>query len=77
MYKAFTELIEAEYDRRNLEWHISKITDNIDEVRNLLDTIPHQNPDRNRLNYDFEVKRKKWRLGKKEKPRPNGRGFVL
>ncbi len=40
MYKAFTALLEAEYDRQNLEWHISKITDNIDKVRNLLDTIP-------------------------------------
>ncbi len=50
MYKAFTELMEQEFQRKNLEWHISKITDNIDEVRNLLDTIPLQNPKRNRLN---------------------------
>ncbi len=35
--------------QKNLAWHISKITDNIDEVRNLLDTIPGQNVDRNRL----------------------------
>ena len=35
--------------QQNLEWHISKITDNIEEVRNLLDTIPSQNPSRNRL----------------------------
>lgn len=33
----------------NLEWHINKITDNIDEVRNLLDTIPGQKEGRNRL----------------------------
>lgn len=49
MIKAFQVLLEQEYQRRNLEWHISKITDNIDEVRNLLDTIPRQNPNRNRL----------------------------
>ncbi len=36
-------------DQRNLEWHISKITDNIDEVRNLLDTVPGQKKNRNRL----------------------------
>jgi len=35
--------------QKNLEWHISKITDNIDEVRNLLDTIPGQKSERNRL----------------------------
>lgn len=49
--KAFQELIESDFDRRNLKWHISKITNNIDEVRNLLDTIPGQAPDRNRLNF--------------------------
>lgn len=49
MIKAFQELMKQEHERNNLEWHISKITDNIDEVRNLLDTIPGQNQDRNRL----------------------------
>ena len=49
LFKAFNELMKAEHERNNLEWHISKITDNIDEVRNLLDTIPHQNPERNRF----------------------------
>ena len=34
---------------QKLDWHISKITDNIDEVRNLLDTIPGQDKTRNRL----------------------------
>lgn len=48
--KEFQRLKADEYDRQNLEWHISKITDNIDEVRNLLDTIPHQDPERNHFN---------------------------
>ncbi len=47
--KEFVRLKKEEAQTKNLEWHISKITDNIDEVRNLLDTIPHQNPERNRL----------------------------
>ncbi len=34
---------------QNLEWHISKITNNIEEVRDLLDTIPGQLLERNRL----------------------------
>ena len=49
--KAFQELMQREFSRQNLEWHISKITDNIDEIRNLLDTIPGQLPERNRLKY--------------------------
>lgn len=48
--KAFQELLEKEFSQQNLEWHISKITNNIDEVRNLLDTIPGQHPGLNRLN---------------------------
>lgn len=47
--EAFQELIKREYNRQNLEWHVSKITDSIDEVRNLLDTIDGQKPERNRL----------------------------
>lgn len=50
LFKAFNELMKAEHERNNLKWHISKITDNIDEVRNLLDTIPYQDQSRNRLN---------------------------
>lgn len=45
----FQKMIEEEFQRKNLEWHISKITDNIEEVRNLLDTIPGQLETRNRL----------------------------
>lgn len=47
--KEFQRLKEEEFSRKNLEWHISKITDNIDEVRNLLDTIPGQKEELNRL----------------------------
>ena len=45
----FQELMEKEYHSRNLQWHVSKITDNVEEIRNLLDTIPGQDPQRNRL----------------------------
>ena len=55
-FKAFTKLVGERADVRNLKWHISKITDNIEEVRNLLDTIPQQEPDRNRLNEKDEDK---------------------
>ena len=49
MIKTFQELMEREFSRKNLEWHISKITDNIEEARNLLDTIPGQISERNRI----------------------------
>lgn len=52
MIKAFQELLEQEFQRKNIAWHISKLTDNVEEMRNLLDTIPFQTPDRNRLNKD-------------------------
>lgn len=52
--KEFLRLKQEEFDHRNLKWHISKITDNIDEVRNLLDTIPGQIPERNRINSEDE-----------------------
>lgn len=50
LIKEFQRLKEEEFQMRNLKWHISRITDHIDEVRNWLDTIPHQDQDRNRLN---------------------------
>jgi len=50
LVKEFQRLKEEESQRQNMQWHLSKITDNIDEVRNLLDTFPGQNPSRNRLN---------------------------
>ncbi len=48
-YKEFQRLKTEEMGRRSLEWHISRITDNVEEIRNLLDTIPGQRPERNRL----------------------------
>lgn len=54
----FQQLLEEEYSRQNLEWHISKITDNIDEVRNLLDTIPGQKEERNRVKRIAKSKKK-------------------
>ena len=45
----FQELLEREFQRKSLKWHISKITDNVEEIRNLLDTIPGQEPERNRI----------------------------
>ena len=55
--KEFQRLKEEEFQRKNLEWHISKITDNVDELRALLDTIPHQDTNRNRLNQLDEPKK--------------------
>ncbi|MEN0047685.1 MAG: KilA-N domain-containing protein [Bacteroidota bacterium] len=49
MIKEFQRLKEEEAHRKSFEWHISKITTNIDEIRNLLDTIPGQLPEFNRL----------------------------
>lgn len=48
-FKEFQRLKRADFDRQNLQWHIRKITDNIDEVRNLLDTIPGQASENIRL----------------------------
>ncbi len=53
--KEFQRLKKEEYSRKNLQWHISKITNNIDEVRNLLDTIPGQLPELNRLDRSKEA----------------------
>ena len=49
--------MEQEFQRRELDWHISKITDNVEELRNLLDTIPHQKPERNRMKGFIEGKK--------------------
>lgn len=54
--KEFIRLKEVELGKQNLEWHIKKITDNIDEVRNLLDTVQEQDPMHNRLNYTLNDK---------------------
>lgn len=47
--KEFDRLKEEEFSRKNLEWHIRRITDNIEDVRNLLDTIPGQDESRKRI----------------------------
>lgn len=49
MVRTFHRLVGAEAERHNLEFHIKRITDNIDEARNWLDTIPYQSPERNRV----------------------------
>ncbi len=49
LIKAFQELVKQDFERKNLEWHVSKLTDNVEEMRNLLDTIPGQKPERDRL----------------------------
>lgn len=51
LIKEFQRLKEEEFSKKSLEWHISRITNLVDETRNWLDTIPGQDPDRNRLNF--------------------------
>lgn len=48
MLRTFQHLLGAEAERQNLQFHIRRITDNIDEARNWLDTIPFQEKDRDR-----------------------------
>lgn len=48
-YKEWVQLKADDYNRRNLEFHIGKITDSIDTARAWLDTIPGQHPDRIRI----------------------------
>lgn len=54
--KEFQRLKEEEYSKKSLEWHIERITNLVDETRNWLDTIPGQDPNRNRLNFLEEKK---------------------
>jgi len=49
LLREFERMKEEEAKRLNFKWHIQKITNNIDEVRNLLDSIPGQLPELNRL----------------------------
>ena len=48
--------------KKSLAWYLKKITYSVDEVRNLLDTIPGQNPELNRLNYLDDEDKKEWGL---------------
>lgn len=47
--KEFQRLKEAEYSGKNLEWHVERVTDLLDEARNWMDSMPGQKPARNRL----------------------------
>lgn len=49
LFKEFERLKKEEYGAKNLEWHIERITDLVDEARNWLDTVPGQQAGRNRL----------------------------
>jgi hypothetical protein len=51
LIKEFQRLKEEEFSKKNLEWHIERITNLVDETRNWLDTVPGQKPERNRLNF--------------------------
>lgn len=51
LIKEFQRLKEEEFSKKNLEWHIERITNLVDETRNWLDTVPGQKSERNRLNY--------------------------
>lgn len=52
--KSYFEMLEKalsnDQEQKHLEWTIGKLTDYVDDMRNLLDTIPHQDKKRNRLN---------------------------
>ncbi len=48
LIKEFQRLKEEEFAKLNLEWHIERITDLVDETRNWLDTVPGQKPNRKR-----------------------------
>lgn len=50
-YKEWIKLMEFSHQQRNLEFHVQKITDHIDNARNLLDTIPGQTIERNRIKH--------------------------
>ena len=45
----FQRLKEEESQLKHLKWNVSKLTDLVDEARNILDIMPGQNPSRNRL----------------------------
>ena len=51
LIKEFQRLKEEEFSKKNLEWHVERSTNLVDETRNWLDTIPGQKTDRNRLNF--------------------------
>ena len=54
LLKEFQRLKEEEFALNTLQWHISKITDYVDNARILLDSIPHQHPSRIRISHSEE-----------------------
>ena len=50
LVREFQRLKEEEAELKSLQWHVGKLTSIIDEARILLDTIPGQDPQLNRLN---------------------------
>lgn len=46
---SYKQLQQQANDHQTLEWAVSKITDNVEEIRNILDIIPGQKKNRNRL----------------------------
>lgn len=50
-YKEWIQLKTEQYNQKNLGFHVKRITDSIDEVRNWLDTFPRQEPNRSRQKY--------------------------
>lgn len=52
LIKEFQRLKEAEFSAKDLEWHVERITNLVDETRNWLDTIPGQKTLLNRLAAD-------------------------
>lgn len=54
LIKEFQRLKEEENEIKNLEWHISKITDYVDNARVLLDSIPFQKVENVRVSLDEE-----------------------
>ena len=49
--KEFQRMKESEFSAKNLEWHVERITNLVDETRNWLDSIPGQKPERDRLRF--------------------------
>lgn len=49
LLKEFQRLKSEEAKQKNLKWHLWRITNNIDDIRNLLDTIPYQDPKLRRI----------------------------
>lgn len=49
-FEMLEKVLSHDEERKNLEWSVGKLTDYVDDMRNLLDVIPGQKSERNRLN---------------------------